>query len=130
MRDNYSTGCLDSHMVDDGIFTSGALSSEKNSFGYYAAQGMLDATETAEDLIVKVGTTPLRTDELFVDPNPKYHATAANDVDPQMHYIDPTTIWERLKYNTDAKVTQHEIFTKNIGDQRWKTQSPEFFTRP
>ncbi|MDE6394686.1 MAG: hypothetical protein K2K77_05030, partial [Duncaniella sp.] len=74
VRDNYSTGCLDAHMTDDGIFTSGKLSDTKNSFGYYAGLGMLDPALTADDLIVRVGATPLRTDELFADPNPKYHA--------------------------------------------------------
>ena len=128
VRDNYSTGCLEKHMKDDGIFDSGALSSEKNSFGYYAGLGMLDPSETAEDLIVRVGSTPLRSDELFADPNPKYHATGADDSYSKMHWIDPTTIWSRLQYKNDLKVTTHEIYTKNIGDQRWKTATPEFFT--
>ncbi len=127
VRDNYSTGCLDKHMVDNGIFTSGALSDTKNSFGYYATLGMLDPSETAEDLIVRVGSTPLRTDELFADPNPKYHASEPADANSKMHYIDPEAIWTRLQYKNDIKVTNHEIYTKNIGDQRWKDSTPQWF---
>lgn len=127
VRDNYSTGCLEKHMVDNGIFTSGALSDTKNSFGYYANLGMLDPSETAEDLIVRVGSTPLRTDELFADPNPKYHATEPADANSKMHYIDPEAIWTRLQYKSDIKVTNHEIYTKNIGDQRWKDSAPQWF---
>lgn len=126
--DNYSTGCLDSHMVDDGIFNSNySFSATKNSAGYYAGLGMLVSPLTSDDLIVRVGSTPLRSDELFTDPNPKYHATGADDVNSKMHYTDPETIWTRLQYKQDLKVTTHEIWTKNIGDQRWKTSDPKWF---
>lgn len=126
--DNYSTGCLEAHMKDDGIFSGNyAFSGTKNSAGYYAGLGMLVAPLTADDLIVRVGTNPLRSDELFNDPNPKYHATGKEDINSKMHYTDPETIWSRLQYKQDLKVTTHEIYTKNIGDQRWKTAEPKWF---
>lgn len=127
--ENYSAGCLEKHMVDDGIFDAAksAFSSTSNNAGYYANLGMLTPGLTSDDLIVRVGSTPLRADELFQDPNPKYHATGADDTNSKMHYIDPETIWNRLQYKNDLKVTTHEIYTKNIGDQRWKTAEPKWF---
>jgi len=125
ISDNYSTGYDEASNAEDGIMTGGKFTATKNSFGSLSwafINGM-----TGDDLKIKVGETPLYTTELFVDPNPKYHATSAADNDPKMHYIDPSEIWSRLQYKNDLKVTTHEIYTKNIGDQRWKTADPKWF---
>lgn len=114
IKDNYSTGCLDSHLVDDGIFTSAAFSATRSSFGAFP-DGNLG---TADDLKVKVGSTPLKTDELFANPNPPYDQVEGA-YSPNDHKA-PENIMEALKYKQTPEVLNHEIYTKNIGDQRWK----------
>ena len=114
IKDNYSTGCLDSHLVSDGIFTAGAFSSTSNSFGAFPAGNK----GTADDLVVKVGTNPLKTSDLFVNPNPPY-AQVSETNSPNDHKA-PENIMEALKYKKTSEVLNHEIYTKNIGDQRWK----------
>lgn len=115
VKDNYSTGCLDSHLQNDGIFTGGAFSARKNSFGAFETGNM----GTEEDLEVKVGSTPLRTDELFVNPNPPYTAHDPSVLNSNDH-VAPDNIMEALKYKQTPEVLNHEIYTKNIGDPRWK----------
>lgn len=104
VKDNYSVGCRDEHLVNDGIFTSGAFSATKNSFGAFP-EGNLG---TADDLVVKVGTTPLRATELFTAPNPLAGHKA------------PANLMEALKYKQTPEVLNHEIYTKGIGDPRWR----------
>lgn len=104
VKDNYSVGCRDGHLVDDGIFTSAPFSYNKNSFGAYPAANL----GTPEDLVVKVGTTPLRATDLFTAPNP-----------PAIHKA-PADIKEALKYKQTPEVLNHEIYTKGIGDPRWR----------
>lgn len=125
IRDNYSAGCRPEHLVDDGILTNNKFSANRNSAGAHPeafVPGM-----TATDLLIKVGSTPLRADELFNDPNPVFHAADASVHDPKMHWIDPENIWTRLQYKNDLKVTTHEIYVNNIGDQRWKTGDPKWY---
>ena len=105
--------------------TGGKFTANKNSFG--ALTWAFSNDITADDLKTKVGETPLYTTDLFVDPNPVYHAIDESDNDPKMHWIDPNEIWTRLQYKNDLKVTTHEIYRNNIGDQRWKTADPKWF---
>ncbi len=104
IKDNYSVGCRDAHLVDNGIFTNGAFSLNRNSFGAYP-EGNLG---TPDDLVVKVGSTPLRATDLFPAPNP-----------PAEHKA-PANIMEALKYKQTPEVLNHEIYTKGIGDPRWR----------
>lgn len=106
VKDNYSVGCRDAHLVDNGIFTSNQLSYTKNSFGAFPESNL----GTANDLIVKVGSTPLRATDLFTSPNN----------DPSRLHKAPANILEALKYRDTEAVRKHEIYTLNIGDQRWK----------
>ena len=118
LKDNYSLGCRDAHMVDDGIFTSAAFSANKNSIGdkWDWTPGLVSGD--ASDLIVKTGTPALRADEFFQSPNPKNKAfnKAAPDKDD---HAAPDNIFEALKVKNDAKVQSHEIYQKKIGDPRW-----------
>ena len=125
IADNYSTGYDEASNKEDGIMTGGKLTANKNSFG--ALTWAFSNDMTADDLKTKVGETPLYTTDLFVDPNPVYHAIDESDNDPKMHWIDPNEIWTRLQYKNDLKVTTHEIYRYNIGDQRWKTADPKWF---
>lgn len=126
IRDNYLTGCREAHLTEDGIYSSNnnRFSSTRNAPGAFTE---LLGANTSDDLIIHTGSTPLRSTQLFADPNPRYHATAADDADPTMHSIDPEEIWTRLRYNDLDIVKQHEIYTKNIGDQRWKSANPRFY---
>ena len=114
IKDNYSTGCLDAHMKDDGIFTSAPFSVTKNSFGAFTNGNM----GTTGDLKVKVGTTPLTTTDLFSNPNPPYNQVegvfSGND------HKAPDTIMDALRYRQTPEVLNLEFYTMNIGDQRWK----------
>lgn len=117
VADNYSVGCLDAHMKDDGIFTAAAMSASSNSLGTFWQTGLVSGNEN--DLVVKVGATPLKATDLFVNPNPPYHAATANDVNPDYH-SGPKDIYNDLKYKKTSEVTSHEIWTKNVGDPRWR----------
>ncbi len=116
IKDNYSTGCLDVHLKDDGIFTSGAFSATRNSFG--SANVAVGNKGTAEDLIVKVGSVPLLTTDLFVSPNPPYNQVS--EVNNPLDHAAPENILEALKYKQTSEVFNHEIYTKKIGDPRWR----------
>jgi|GEM_PF-5821581 len=111
-KDNYSVGYTDKHMTDDGIFTAGAFSATKNSFGKFAENNL----GTADDLKVKVGITPLKATELFAAPTPPY--VLYNDVVD--YSAAPDNIFEALKYQDTPAVRAHEIYTKNVGDPRWR----------
>lgn len=119
-KDNYSVGCRDAHYKDNGIFTSNLFSATKNSFGAFK-DGLVGGDET--DLFVKVGSTPLKATELFSDPNPQHKQV--NGENHPMDHRSTSDIYERLRYRNDAKVTSHEIYQKNIGDQRWKLADPK-----
>ena len=125
--DNYSAGCTDAHLVEDGIFSGSKFTANSKSFGAYADEKSLAPGLTINDLAIHVGGTPLLSTELFNDPNPRYHASEASVHHPDLHSIDPDQIWTRLQYKNDLKVTTHEIYTRNIGDQRWKQAEPKWF---
>lgn len=119
VEDNYSVGCLDSHLADDGIFTAYPFSGSSRSLGAFYSGNR-------SDLVVSVGTNALKATDLFVNPNPPYHASAANDVDPTYH-SGPNDIFNDLKYKQGTDVTTHAIWTGNIGDQRWKSADPRTY---
>lgn len=125
---NYSASSEADYQVDDAIITNKSyrFSANKNAPGYWVVDGKL-GPNTAEDLVVKVGSTPLTAADVFNDPNPKTHFSASDDATRYSHYADPATIWNRLQYTNSAKLTEHEIYTKNIGAQRWRTGDPKSF---
>ncbi len=126
--DNYSAGCTDAHLEEDGIFSSAKFTANSKSFGtFWGDEKSFAPGLTLNDLAIHVGNTPLKATELFNDPNPRHHMPEASDHHPDNHSIDPSEIWTRLQYKNDLKVTTHEIYTKNIGDQRWKTADPKWF---
>lgn len=110
-EDNYSAGCLDAHMKDDGIFTGAAFSATNRSLGAFVPN--------RESLVVKVGSTPLKATDLFVNPNPIYKAATAAEANKDYH-AGPRNILEDLKYKNTSAVHNHEIYTKNVGDPRWR----------
>lgn len=118
-KDNYSLGSRDAHMVDDGIFSANAFSANKNAVGdkWDYVPGLLSGDKS--DLVVKVGSTPLRADEFFVAPNAPYSAFSKATPNPRDHAA-PDNIFEALKVRAnDTRVQSHEIYQKRIGDPRW-----------
>ncbi|MCH5327142.1 MAG: hypothetical protein J1E29_08075, partial [Duncaniella sp.] len=118
IKDNYSLGSRDEHFVDDGVFTSAAFSANKNAVGdkWDYVPGLLSGDRN--DLVVKVGSTPLRADEFFVAPNPPY--TKFDNSNPNvLDHVAPANIFEALKVQTTTKAQSHEIYQKRIGDPRW-----------
>ncbi len=73
---------------------------------------------TADDLVVKVGSTPLKTTDLFVNLNPPYNQVSGEN--SPLDHKAPENIKEALKYKQTSDVLNHEIYTKNIGDPRWR----------
>ena len=122
LADNYSVGYEDSHLKNDGIFSAGAFSAAKNSFGAFPDL----CVNGKESLVVKVGENPLRTTDLFTSPNPPTMAQSGT-LPTDNGAPASGDIWNALRYKNDANVTSHEIYTKNIGDQRWKSSNPQFF---
>ncbi|WP_302576105.1 hypothetical protein [uncultured Duncaniella sp.] len=113
--DNYSAGCRENHLKDNGIFSGQEFSSTKNNFGKYYEGNR-------EDLFIKVGNNPLKATELFVNPNPRHKQV--DGINHGEDHIGPANIYEDLKMRSDAKVTSHEIWLKNVGDPRWRQADP------
>ena len=120
--DNYSAGCLESHLKDDGIFSAASFSAAKNSFGAFPEL----CVNGAESLVIRVGENPLKAVDLFTSPNPP---TMQPSTTLSTDNAAPASgdIWTALLYKTTSAVTSHEIYTKNIGDQRWKSSNPRAF---
>lgn len=115
VKDNYSVGCRDSHLVNDGIFTDGAFSATTYSFGALSVGN----NGTADDLVVKVGSTPLKATDLFTNPNPPYSSHLPSLQNPLDH-VAPDNIFEALRYKQTPEVLNHEIYNLSIGDPRWR----------
>lgn len=104
----------------DGLFTNYAFSNSSNGAGY--DNGALNAGGYDETRI-KFGDNlngnesdavgyRLTPEELFQDPAP---LAIDGYKDMHRHNVDG------FYYNNTSRVTNHPIYTKNIGDQRWKT---------
>ena len=111
IADNYSSSSDGAKQVDDKIFTSAAFSAKKNSAGAFLkyTPGVING---ADALVVKVGENPISPTELMKNPNPP-HKSGGKD----MHEIDNL---DGLYFNNTEKVHNHEIYTKGIGDPRWR----------
>ena len=114
IADNYAVSYDTSKQKDDGIFTGGAFSAKKNSAGAFLdfTPGVING---ADQLIVKVGSTPLSPTDLMVDPNPPY-----KDGDKDMHEITTEQLMRGLKFNKTDKVLNHEIYKLGVGAPRWR----------
>lgn len=116
IKDNYSVASRAANQGDDRVFTSGAFSSAKNTFGMFP-DAALDCT--AADLVVKQLTAEdghvITPEELFNNPDPQY-----TQYDPEkgnsLDHAAPANIMQALSYKTLPAV----ITEKNIGDSRWR----------
>lgn len=114
VADNYGVSCEESKQKNDGIFTGGAFSAKKNSAGSFLdyLPGVING---ADQLVVKVGSTPLSPTDLMVDPNPPH-----KNGDKDMHETTTEKLMNGLKFNKTDKVLNHEIYKLGIGDPRWR----------
>ena len=114
IADNYAVTCEESKRKDDGIFTGGAFSAKKNSAGAFLdyLPGVING---AEQLTVKVGSTPLAPTDLMVDPNPPY-----KNGDKDMHETTTEKLMNGLRFKNTDQVRNHEIYKLGIGDPRWR----------
>ena len=63
-------------------------------------------------LIVRVGQKPISPTELMRNPNPPH-----KEGDKDVHEIDNL---DGLYFNNTEQVRNHEIYTKGVGDPRWR----------
>lgn len=134
VENNYSAGCLDAHLKDDGIWSAGAPSANKNSLGslWNATPGLLqsgpDHSLGSDALITRVGKVALLSTELFANPNPRYFAHDPGK-NTAMDHIGPADIWNDLRIVPSGRATSdHEILAKRIGAPRWYSADPKTFT--
>lgn len=124
---NYSCNWDPSKQGDDQVFTAKPFSSTSQSIGKfkdYTFNGG-SAFHPDNDLVVRVGSYPLLPTELMSKVNPPQHETSDLEAKRNRHKRDVLDLY----YNTDAKVTGHEIYQKNIGDYRWKLAPRETWTK-
>lgn len=134
VENNYSTGCLDDHLKNDGIWTANAPSAGKNSLGalWTATPGLLQSGPEHElgneSLITRVGKVALLTTELFANPNPPYYAHDPA-VNTARDHEAPADIWSALRISPSGRCpADHEILVKKIGAPRWYSADPKNFT--
>ena len=133
VENNYSVGCLDAHLKDDGIWTASAPSANKNSLGalWNATPGLLqsgvDHSLGSDALITRVGKVALLSTELFANPNPPYYAHDPA-VNTSLDHVAPDNIWEALRIVPSGRCpADHEILVKKIGAPRWYSADPKTF---
>lgn len=125
VHDNYGMSWDPNRQGDDKVFTTMGLSSKSNTVGKFADYSFNggpagSAMHPDNDLVVRAGSYPLLPTELMpkVNPTPQSKDKEANRMKHRRNVLD-------LYYNTDSKVTEHEIYKKNIGDYRWKVAPRE-----
>ena len=117
VADNYSTSAKSAngavtYYTSAEIFNNQPFSHNSKGAGYAGGSlnvGGLEATK------VITGPTPIAPENLMVDPYPKGKKVGANwDVNAHIYNIDG------LKFKNTPEVMNHPIYTKGIGDPRWR----------
>lgn len=116
IADNYSVGCRDKHLVDNGIFSS-AKESFSAQFGKADFVSGLVSGNTS-DMDVKALTDDsgkaMKATDLFNNVNPRHIADPS--IPSALDHVGPANIYNDLKYKTVPSI----ITEKNIGDPRWR----------
>ena len=118
-----SDGTGEGKSLTDGLFTNRAFSDNKEGAGINSGKNNVGGMN---ELRIKFGDNvnknesdgvgyQLKPEELFKNPQPEAVHGAKGMF---THDIDG------FYYNTDARVQNHPIVTKKIGDQRWATGAP------
>ncbi|MGN7784325.1 hypothetical protein ACTJIJ_07355 [Niabella sp. 22666] len=117
IADNYSTASKSAngavtYFTSAEIFNNQAFSHTSRGAGFNGGAlnvGGLEATK------VITGPTPIAPENLMVDPYPKGRKIgAAWDVNAHIYNV------EGLKFKNTPEVLNHPIYTKGIGDPRWR----------
>ncbi|MDE6089466.1 MAG: right-handed parallel beta-helix repeat-containing protein [Duncaniella sp.] len=127
---NYGMSWDPTRQEDDKVFTSMGLSSSSNTVGKFKDYSFNggepgSAMHPDNDLVVRVGKYPLLPTELMSKVNPPTHENADKTLQRDKHRRSTLDLY----YNTDSKVTEHEIYQQNIGDYRWKLAPRENWTK-
>ena len=117
IADNYSTAPtsadgLTTYWSGDELFTRDPFSGVVKGAGYNGGElnvGGLEATK------VITGPTPIAPENLMVDPYPKGKKVGTT-WDPDSHIYNVNG----LKFKNTSEVQNHPIYTKGIGDPRWR----------
>ncbi|MCM1522017.1 MAG: hypothetical protein NC039_05125 [Muribaculaceae bacterium] len=116
IKDNYSASTKTDRIGDDMIFSGGAFSATKNSFGAFP-----DAVKdcTVDDLKVKqlvdADGNALMPQDIFNNALPPYKDYKATEY-TALDHAAPENIMEALKYKNVPAV----VVEKNLGDPRWR----------
>jgi hypothetical protein len=119
VADNYTTSqksasTTTTYWSGSEMFTLNPFSSTSKGAGYQG--GIYNIPGGLSETILKTGATPIAPENLMVDPFPigskTGTATWAND---SHKYNVPG-----LKFKSTSEVQNHEIYTKGIGDPRWR----------
>ena len=117
IADNYSTSAKSAnnavtYFSSAEIFNNQPFSHNSRGAGFNGGalnKGGLEATK------VITGPTPIAPENLMVDPYPKGKKTGANwATDAHIYNING------LRYKNTPEVLNHPIYTKGIGDPRWR----------
>ncbi len=117
IADNYSTASKSANNAityysSADIFNNQPFSHTSRGAGFNGGSlnvGGLDATR------VITGPTPIAPENLMVDPYPKGKKTGANwDANAHIYNING------LRFKSTPEVLNHPIYTKGIGDPRWR----------
>ena len=130
VHDNYSCNWDPNKQEDDQVFTASPFSTTSNSIGKFKEKSFNggpagSAMHPDNDLVVRVGSYALLPSELMSKVNPPHHQSKDMEANRNRHRREVLDLY----YNTDAKVTGHEIYQKNIGDFRWKMAPREEWTK-
>lgn len=130
VHDNYGMSWDPTRQEDDKVFTAMGLSSTSNTVGKFKDYRFNggepgSAFHPNNDLIVRVGSYPLYPQELMAKVNPPQHQTADTEANRMKHRRNTLDLY----YEKTDKVLNHEIYTKGIGDTRWRDAPKETWTR-
>lgn len=118
IADNYSTASTSAdgsveYWTGDEVFSRDPLSGIVKGAGYNGGElnvGGLEATK------VITGPTPIAPENLMIDPYPKGKKVTPTHWDSDCHEYN----LDGLHYKNTDEVHNHPIYTKEIGDPRWR----------
>ena len=118
VADNYSTSAKSAngaitYFGTAEILNNNPFSSTSRGAGFNGGALNVGGFEATK---VITGPTPIAPENLMVDPYPKGRYISSSTWDPNVHVYNV----EGLKFKNTPEVLSHPIYTKGIGDPRWR----------